>query len=85
MHRSLTIVDPFRANAGRGAVNALGFMIEVLSVLGIGLVLLTLGWAAIERGRVHRASARLRRTKNKVESLRAVDWWIATGTMVGWL
>ena len=66
-------------------MNVLGFMIEVLSVLGIGLVLLTLGWAAVERGRVHRASARLRRKENKMESLRAVDWWIATGTMVGWL
>lgn len=65
-------------------MNAFGLMIEVLSVLGIGLVLLTLGWAAVERGRVHRASARLRR-KEKVESLHALDWWIATGTMVGWL
>jgi hypothetical protein len=69
-------------------MNALGVMIEVLSVLGIGLVLLILGWAAAERGRVHRASARRRRKEDKegkVESLRAVDWWIATGTMVGWL
>jgi hypothetical protein len=69
-------------------MNALGVMIEVLLFLGIGLLLLSLGWPAAERGRVHRASARLRRKKDKegkVESLRAVDWWIATGTMVGWL
>jgi hypothetical protein len=66
-------------------MEAFAFMVEVLSVLGIGLVLLTLGWAAVERGRVHRAAVRLRRKENKVESLRAVEWWIATGTLVGWL
>jgi len=64
-------------------------MVELLAQAGVVLVLLILGWAAIERGRVHREWAQVRRRLQNVQNDRAagvvVDWGIAMGAMVGWV
>ncbi|MGH8429021.1 MAG: hypothetical protein ACREUF_01325 [Solimonas sp.] len=64
-------------------------MVELLTQTGVVLVLLALGWAAIERGRVHRKWAQVRRRLQNVQSDKAagvaVDWGIAMGAMIGWV
>ena len=61
-------------------------MVELLVQAGVVLVLLTLGWAAIERGRVHHEWREVRR---RLQSDRpagvVVDWGIAMSAMVGWV
>jgi len=61
-------------------------MVELLAQAGAVLVLLILGWAAIERGRVHREWTQVRR---RLQSDRpagvVVDWGIAMSAIVGWV
>jgi hypothetical protein len=38
-----------------------GLVVEVLGAVAVGLLLIALGWAAIERGSIHHRLTRLRR------------------------
>ncbi|MGH9255557.1 MAG: hypothetical protein ACRD3C_13440 [Vicinamibacterales bacterium] len=61
------------------------FIVEGLALMGAGLLLLALWWAAVERGRAHQQWARVRRKWHDAKSARVVDWCAAVGTMVGWV
>ena len=50
------------------------------------LVLIVLGWAARERGRIHRRWAHGRRRASKDRAAaRVVDWCMAAGAAAGWV
>ena len=57
------------------------FVEDAVRAIAIALLLLTLGWTAIERGRVHRQWAGQRGTHKSA----SVDWWVATSAVVGCL
>ena len=61
-------------------------MVELLTQAGVVLVLLTLGWAAIAPGRVHREWSEVRRRLQSDKPAGVVvDWGIAMSAMVGWI
>lgn len=50
------------------------------------VLLIVLGWAALERGRVHRRWARLRdRVRNDTATALVLDWCMAAGEVAGWV
>jgi len=61
---------------------------DLIAAAGGIVLLMVLGWAALERGRVHRRGARLRhRVRNDTANPTAlvVDWRMAAGAAAGWL
>ena len=63
-------------------MSAWALFVDVVGLIFAGLLLLALRWAAIERGRIHREWARLRRAleRNVVES---IDWCMAMVAAAG--
>lgn len=45
-------------------MGAWGFLVDVVGPVAVGLLLIALGWAALERGRIHHQLARLRSGKD---------------------
>lgn len=59
---------------------------DVIAAAAGIVLLIVLGWAALERGRVHRRWARLKhRVRKDSMTTLVVDWWMAAGAALGWL
>lgn len=55
-------------------MEAWGFVVNVLGPVAVGLLLMSLAWAALERGRIHRRLARLRRGSGKHAAASLEGW-----------
>jgi len=63
-------------------MSAWALFVDVAGLVFTGLLMLALGWAAIERGRVHRQWERLRRESGETVG-RSVDWYLAMAAAAG--
>ena len=62
-------------------MSAWTLFVDVVGLVFAGLLMLALGWAAIERGRVHREWARQRALGQKV--VESIDWCMAMAAAAG--
>lgn len=62
----------------------LDFSTLALAAAGMALAVL-LGWAALERGLIHRRWVRGRRAVESVAALPAADWWVTIDVVAGYL
>jgi hypothetical protein len=65
-------------DAWRGVVDV---VVPVVTVL----LAVVLGWAAVERGRIHRRWKTLRDGRRNDTVAHVVDWCVAVGTAAGWV
>jgi hypothetical protein len=63
-------------------MSASPFFVDVVGMAVTILLLLALGWAAIERGRIHRDWVRLRRDRGW-NAGRSIDWCMAMAAAAG--
>ena len=56
--------------------------VDVVGLVFAGLLTIALGWAAVERGRVHREWGRLRRVLGQ-KVVQSVDWCMAMAAAAG--
>jgi hypothetical protein len=63
-------------------MSAWALFVDVVGLVFTGLLMLVLGWAAIERGRIHREWARLRRESGQ-NVVQSVDWCMAMAAAAG--
>ena len=63
-------------------MSAWTLFVDVVGLVFAGLLMIALGWAAVERGRVHREWARLRRALGQ-KVVQSVDWCMAMAAAAG--
>ena len=63
-------------------MSAWALFVNVVGLVFTGLLIVALGWAAIERGRVHREWARLQRAVGSKVS-QSLDWSMAVAAAAG--
>lgn len=63
-------------------MSAWALFVDVVGLVFTGLLMLALGWTAIERGRVHRQWERLRRESGE-KVVQSVDWYVAMVAAAG--
>jgi hypothetical protein len=63
-------------------MSAWPFFVDVVGIAVAILLLLALGWAAIERGRIHRDWVRLRRDRGW-KAGQSIDWCMAMAAAAG--
>lgn len=64
-------------------MSAWGLLGDVLAAVAGGLLLIVLGWAAVERGKVHRRRVQGRRQAARDAAVQVVDWCVTVGTAAG--
>lgn len=62
-------------------------IVDVLAPAAGIVLLLVLGWAALERGQIHRrwAAERRRQTRGDSTAALVIDWCMAAGAAAGWV
>lgn len=63
-------------------MSAWTLFVDVVGLAFTGLLMVALGWAAIERGRMHREWARLQRTLGQ-KVVQSIDWCMAMAAAAG--
>jgi hypothetical protein len=76
-----------RAPAGHpgGGIDVWPVVADVIAPAAGILLLIVLGWAAVERGRIHRRWAQRRRCVKGDTAARIADWCMAAGAASGWV
>jgi hypothetical protein len=64
-------------------MSAQALLMNVVGVIVTALLLFALRWAAIERGRIHRAWTRLRH-QARWKAGQSLDWCMAMAATAGW-
>jgi len=83
MTRRIGIVDPLAASGGEAGMDAWRGVVDVVVPGAAVLLAVVLGWAAVERSRIHRRWKRLRDEWRKETAAHVVDWCVAVGTASG--
>ena len=63
-------------------MSAWPFFVDVVGMIVTTLLIAVLGWAAIERGRIHREWARLRQDLGE-KVAQSIDWCVAMAAAAG--
>lgn len=63
-------------------MSAWALFVDVVGVVFTGLLMLALGWAAAERGRIHRGWARLQHARGQ-NVIQSIDWCMAMAAAAG--